>query len=240
MGFAAAPLSHCFSGEVGQWFGTPGLQLAWLSQPRLNHWVHCKKRNILPAVLTGIIYCFRLFCKVFLEISVFCMKGMKMASHHVRDVRDDKCQNFFLIPVFVKQQLTNKETVCETFWGNVLSEGGMRRYQPCVSWVLIWKKGMVSLMVTQAAGDRTTAAGRHTSVHTHYTPGSSTLSVCLPLCLSCLTSFLSLSTSPAVWLGILGILSIEYYHVVEFSHLLLVKKHADSFISLNSERSWLG
>lgn len=50
------------------------------------------------------------------------MKGMKMASHHVRDVRDDKCRNFFLIPVFVKQQLTNKETVCETFWGNVLSE----------------------------------------------------------------------------------------------------------------------
>lgn len=45
-----------------------------------------------------------------------------MASHHVRDVRDDKCRNFFLIPVFVKQQLTNKETVCETFWGNVLSE----------------------------------------------------------------------------------------------------------------------
>lgn len=93
--------------------------------------------------------------------------------------------------------------------------GGMRRYQPCVSWVLIWKKGMVSLMLTQAAGDRATAAGRHTSVHTHYTPGSSTLSVCLPLCLSCLTSFLSLSTSPAVWLGILGILSIEYYHVVD-------------------------
>lgn len=240
MGFAAAPLSHCFSGEVGQWFGTPGLQLAWLSQPRLNHWVHCKKRKYFTRSSYWDYLLFQTVLQSFLEISVFCMKGMKMASHHVRDVRDDKCRNFFLIPVFVKQQLTNKETVCETFWGNVLSEGGMRRYQPCVSWVLIWKKGMVSLMVTQAAGDRTTAAGRHTSVHTHYTPGSSTLSVCLPLCLSCLTSFLSLSTSPAVWLGILGILSIEYYHVVEFSHLLLFKKHADSFISLNSERSWLG